>query len=83
MANVRKESLISEVTTRESEILFYQINIDKYSRIIAKLKDAPDPEMVEYKKHMKELLHTEKTEQSKVKITLEVVREMLREEPND
>lgn len=66
---------------RNSEILDYQINIDNYTRAIAKIdvEHADNPAMVEFKARLQELLESSKTEQLKAIIIRDVIAEQIAE----
>ena len=66
---------------RHSEILEYQVNIDNYTRAIAKIdaEHSDNPAMVEFKGRLQELLESSKTEQLKAIIIRDVIAEQIAE----
>lgn len=66
---------------RNREIFDYQINIDNYTRAIAKIdaEHADNPAMVEFKTKLQELLESSKTEQLKAIIIRDVISEQIAE----
>lgn len=75
------ETLQSALSGREEEILGYQINIDNYTRAIAKInaEHAGNPAMIEFRDRMSDLLASSKTEQLKAIIIRDVIAEQLAE----
>jgi len=66
---------------RHSEILEYQVNIDNYTRAIAKIdaEHTDNPAMVGFKDRLQELLESSKTEQLKAIIIRDVIAEQVTE----
>ena len=66
---------------RHSEVLHYQVNIDNYTRAIAKIdaEHAGNPAMVEFRDRMQDLLESSKTEQLKAIIIRDVIAEQIAE----
>lgn len=75
------ETLQSALCTREDEILEYQINIDNYTRAIAKINSehADNPAMIEFRDRLSDLLSSSKTEQLKAIIIRDVIAEQVTE----
>jgi hypothetical protein len=75
------ETLQSALTAREDEILGYQINIDNYTRAIAKINadHAGNPAMVEFRDRLVDMLEGHKTEQLKAIIIRDVIADQLTE----
>ena len=75
------DTLQSALTAREEEVLGYQINIDNYTRAIAKItaEYADNPAMVEFRDRLEELLDGHKTEQLKAIIIRDVIADQLSE----
>jgi hypothetical protein len=73
--------LKSAIEGRNNEILEYQINIDNYTRAIAKIdvEHADNPAMVDFKARLQELLESSKTEQLKSIIMRDVIAEQVTE----
>jgi hypothetical protein len=73
----KEEIILSALEAREQEVMHYQINIDNYSIALQKIGDLPPDEQVElneFSKQLKGLLASEKLEQKKAKIMLEVMK---------
>lgn len=72
-----KEALVA----RDDEIMGYQINIDNFTRAIAKINAeyADNPAMIEFRDRLSGLLESNKTEQLKAKIIRDVIAEQLAE----
>lgn len=62
------EILTAALAGRDEEIMYYQININNYTMAIASLEGTTDPDMIEYKAHLENLLASETREQKKVKV---------------
>lgn len=75
------DTLKPALAARNSEILDYQINIDNYTRAIAKIdaEHADNPAMVEFKTRLQDLLESSKTEQLKAIIIRDVIAEQIAE----
>lgn len=75
------DTLKPALVARNSEILDYQINIDNYTRAIAKIdaEHADNPAMVEFKERLQDLLESSKTEQLKAIIIRDVIAEQIAE----
>lgn len=75
------ETLQSALTARNDEIEGYQINIDNYTRAIAKIdaEHADNPAMVDFASSLKEMLEQHKTEQLKSIIIRDVIADQLTE----
>lgn len=75
------ETLQSALTARNDEIDGYQINIDNYTRAIAKIdaEHADNPAMVEFAGKLKEMLESSKTEQLKAIIIRDVIADQVTE----
>jgi len=75
------ETLQSALKARNDEILGYQINIDNYTRAIAKINadHADNPAMVTFRDNLTELLTSNQTEQLKATIIREVIAEQVTE----
>jgi len=73
------ETLQSALTARNDEIEGYQINIDNYTRAIAKIdaEHADNPAMVDFANNLKEMLEQHKTEQLKTIIIRDVIAEQI------
>lgn len=77
----KTEILKSALTSREEEILTYQINIDNYERAISKINaDYSDNEsMLEFRDRLAGMLSENKTEQLKSIIIRDVIADQLTE----
>lgn len=75
------ETLQSALTARDEEILGYQINIDNYTRAIAKInaEHADKPAIIEFRDRLADLLESSKTEQLKAIIIRDVIAEQVTE----
>ena len=73
----REEILATSLHAREQEIMHYQINIDNYTIAldeISKMSVADQAEMSGFKNQLAELLASEKVEQKKASIMLNVIK---------
>lgn len=76
----KTEILTSALDARIQEVMHYQINIDNYTialNEIAKLSDEDQKELAEFAQQLKSLLASEKLEQKKAQIMLNVVKQQL------
>ena len=75
------EILKQALTARHAEVDEYQINIDNYTRAIAKIEaeHADNPDMLEFRDKLAGLLKSSKTEQLKAIIILDVIAEQVAE----
>ena len=71
----RKEILTNALTSRQKEVVEYQINIDNFKLAIDLA--AQDPDMVDFKKQLEDLLRSNIIEQKKSKILLQVIQQQL------
>lgn len=73
-----KQTLLAEAfKMRENEVMMYQINIDNYSMAIAEIGISDDPDLIEFKSKLEELLSSEKREQKKAQIIMQVIQKQL------
>ena len=73
----REEILQMSLDARVQEVMHYQINIDNYTLAlseIAKLSPQDQAELSEFAGQLRTLLASEKLEQKKARIMLEVIR---------
>lgn len=73
----REEILAVSLHAREQEIMHYQINIDNYTIAldeISKMSVVDQAEMSGFKNQLAELLASEKVEQKKASIMLNVIK---------
>ena len=73
----REEILAVSLHAREQEIMHYQINVDNYTIAldeISKMSVADQAEMSGFKNQLAELLASEKVEQKKASIMLNVIK---------
>jgi hypothetical protein len=73
----REEILRMSLDAREQEIMHYQINIDNYTialNEIAKMPAQDQAELSEFSGQLRTLLASEKLEQKKSKLMLEVLK---------
>ena len=80
MPKTREEILQMSLDARIQEVMHYQINIDNYTialNEIAKLPPQEQAELSEFAGQLRGLLASEKLEQKKAKIMLEVVRQQV------
>lgn len=73
----KKEILNAALDARIKEITEYQVNIDNFALAIETIKD--DPELLEFKNQLQELLLSSKLEQKKAKVMLEVIKKQITE----
>lgn len=75
------QTLQSALEPRNDEILNYQINIDNYTRAIAKINDehADNPAMVEFRDGLTDMVESHKTEQLKAIIIRDVIADQITE----
>lgn len=76
----REEILATSLHAREQEIMHYQINIDNYTIAldeISKMSVADQAEMSGFKNQLSELLASEKIEQKKASIMLNVIKRQI------
>jgi len=76
----REQILAAALESREQEVLHYQINIDNYTIALADISALSVEERAEisvFADQLRTLLATEKLEQKKAKIMLEVIRKQL------
>lgn len=76
----KTEILTAALDARIQEVMHYQINIDNYTialNEIAKLSDEDQKELAEFAQQLKSLLASEKLEQKKAQIMLNVVKQQL------
>lgn len=76
----RNEIITAALKGREQEVLGYQINIDNYTRALEKISllSADDrAELSGFTEQLRTLLTSEKLEQKKAKIMLEVLQEQV------
>lgn len=80
IAQTREEILKSSLDARVQEVMHYQINIDNY-RIaldeISKLSDDERDELSVFKEQLQALLSSEKLEQKKAQIMLNVIKQQV------
>lgn len=77
----REEILQMSLDARVQEVMHYQINIDNYTialNEIGKLSQEEQAELSEFSSQLRGLLSSEKLEQKKAKIMLEVVRKQVK-----
>jgi hypothetical protein len=76
----REEILESSVKAREHEIMLYQLNIDNYTLALAHMSEmtlAEQSELSDFAEQLRNLLTSEKLEQKKSKIMLEVLKKQM------
>jgi hypothetical protein len=76
----REEILHMSLEARVQEVMHYQINIDNYTialNEIGQLSQEEQAELSEFSSQLRGLLASEKLEQKKAKIMLEVVRKQV------
>jgi len=75
------ETLKMALTSRDEEIMGYQINIDNYIRAIDKInaEHSDKPAIVEFRDRLIELLDQHRIEQLKAKIIRDVIADQLTE----
>ena len=72
--------LITEsINAREQEVSGYQFNIDNYALALKKIEESGDLELEPFKKQLEGLIKTERYEQKKAKIMLEVMKDRIGE----
>lgn len=75
MNQYHKELLLSALDARQREVTEYQVNIDNFGMAIERIGD--DPDMQDFKEHLKSLLSSSIIEQKKAKIMLSVIEQQL------
>lgn len=75
----KKNCLQQALTTRRTEIAEYQINIDNYTRAIAKIDAMVDPtdDMKLFHQQLTELLASEKAQQARCALLAEVISDQI------
>tara|TARA_B100001063_G_C16736018_1_gene542044 strand:+ start:804 stop:1055 length:252 start_codon:yes stop_codon:yes gene_type:complete len=75
------EILQENLAGRHDEVMNYQINIDNFTRAIAKIDSdyAEDPNLFEFRESLVNLLASNKTEQLKTVIIRDVIAEQVAE----
>ena len=75
------ETLKSALSTRNDEIMSYQINIDNYERAIVKIntEHSDNLAMIEYRDLINGMLSSSKTEQLKTTIIRDVIADQVTE----
>lgn len=73
----KKEILKAALDARIKEVTEYQVNIDNFRLAITYLQD--DPELVEFKATLQNLLASNILEQKKSKVMLHVIQSQLKE----
>ena len=75
------QTLQSALTPRNDEILDYQINIDNYTRAIAKInaEHSDNLAMIEFRDRLADMVESHKTEQLKAIIIRDVIADQLTE----
>jgi len=76
----REKMLKAALEGREQEIMHYQINIDNYTIALDEISNLPDDERLElavFAEQLTGLLASEKLEQKKSKIMLNVIKRQL------
>ena len=78
---MKKTILSDALVARQQEVLGYQINIDNYRLAIQHIDALGDPDLLEFKERLTELLASEIIEQKKAKVILAVIEQQLAEMP--
>ena len=75
------ETLQENLAGRHDEVMNYQINIDNFTRAIAKIDSdyAENPSLVEFRENLVNLLASNKVEQLKTVIIRDVIAEQVAE----
>jgi predicted esterase YcpF (UPF0227 family) len=75
------QTLQSALEPRNDEILNYQINIDNYTRAIAKINDehADNLALIEFRDNLSDMVESHKTEQLKAIIIRDVIADQIAE----
>lgn len=73
----KQEILLSAKEQRTQEVLAYQINIDNYTLAIQQIDESGDADLVDFRNRLADLLQSEKLEQKKAKVILDVVEKQL------
>lgn len=76
----REEILALSLEAREQEVMHYQINIDNYTIALRKIGEMPPQEQAElsgFADQLRTLLASEKLEQKKAMVMLDVVKEQV------
>jgi hypothetical protein len=72
---VKQDVLNQALAAREEEVLHYQINIDNYRLAIDKADQ--DVDLIDFAKHLRDLLSSSILEQKKAIIMRDVIRDQL------
>lgn len=75
--------LQENITMRDKEIQDYQINIDNYTRAIAKIDETPNAseDMMQFREVLQKNLNDAKREQMKSQLIRDVMQDQLNEQP--
>jgi hypothetical protein len=78
---LKLDILKQAMTARQSSVGEYQINIDNFTRAIAKIDQhhAHDADMLEFREKLETLLRDSVREQKKEQLILDVIREQIEE----
>lgn len=71
----RFELLTSALDARVREVTEYQVNIDNFRLAIEAIGD--DPELVEFRGQLEDLLQSSRLEQRKAQVMLDVIRKQV------
>jgi hypothetical protein len=69
----KKETLQQSKEARVEEVAYYQHNIDNYRLALKLLDERQDPDLVDFKAQLEELLRTSLIEQKKAQTMLDVI----------
>jgi hypothetical protein len=75
----KKDILTQALDARNQEVMGYQINIDNYTRAIARIAEMGDSELEDFRVRLAGLLAAEKLEQKKATVIRDVIAEQLQE----
>lgn len=71
------EILKEALSTRNQEVLYFQINIDNYTAAIAEFDANPDADLADFRKELVDRLAAETREQKKVKLMRSVIQKQV------
>lgn len=71
--------LVDSKKARIEEVEYYQVNINNYKMAIEIIDSKNDPDLIDFKAQLEELLRTSLIEQKKAQIMLDVISAQIKE----
>lgn len=71
--------LVDSKKARIEEVEYYQVNINNYKMAIEIIDNKNDPDLIDFKAQLEELLRTSLIEQKKAQIMLDVISAQIKE----